>query len=559
MTHTIWSDTDGTTTVKVNRLDLESREEETLMELAGLNDSRITPCYDPAKDTLYYILNGEVWAAPQFDAAQAVAVNDCQNTGDGMYLMPNGFLLISMYNSVELKNTDPAQRGSIRLRIRDQGWGNSMSETIYDINNTRGDISVVLQQDWNAKVLQEMMNRDSSVDIYVLQYDRNEFSAMRNRDYLPDLSGNEKIAANVERMYPYVQDALKQNGKIIAIPTGFTGETLGINMHIWKEIGGTEEELPKTWNQFFDWVEKMPERLDGRDVSLSESYTDRVYFRAEILQIMLNQYEAWMESKGDNSYAFASPMMCELLGRLNNLDYDALGIAEHQEEEDRDEEDGYLYNPDEEDKRPLLELYTSPVMNGGGDYEPLLLGFEEGAAPVIPVRICAAFVNPYSEHPQEAMEFLAMAMDNMEVYYSYSAYADKTEPVRDPYFEQNRKMFEKYIERLKKQIAKAEEDSEEKQALEESLKAEEEYIKQEEEHAWLVSAEMIENYRKWNAGYRVKGYSFFNDLFGEDPNDEDYNEFEKMFYSNEGAKMDPAELLGKLDQKVQMIRMERNY
>ena len=559
VTHTIWSDTDGTTTVKVNRLDLESREEETLMELAGLNDSRITPCYDPAKDTLYYILNGEVWAAPQFDAAQAVAVNDCQNTGDGMYLMPNGFLLISMYNSVELKNTDPAQRGSIRLRIRDQGWGNSMSETIYDINNTRGDISVVLQQDWNAKVLQEMMNRDSSVDIYVLQYDRNEFSAMRNRDYLPDLSGNEKIAANVERMYPYVQDALKQNGKIIAIPTGFTGETLGINMHIWKEIGGTEEELPKTWNQFFDWVEKMPERLDGRDVSLSESYTDRVYFRAEILQIMLNQYEAWMESKGDNSYAFASPMMCELLGRLNNLDYDALGIAEHQEEEDRDEEDGYLYNPDEEDKRPLLELYTSPVMNGGGDYEPLLLGFEEGAAPVIPVRICAAFVNPYSEHPQEAMEFLAMAMDNMEVYYSYSAYADKTEPVRDPYFEQNRKMFEKYIERLKKQIAKAEEDSEEKQALEESLKAEEEYIKQEEEHAWLVSAEMIENYRKWNAGYRVKGYSFFNDLFGEDPNDEDYNEFEKMFYSNEGAKMDPAELLGKLDQKVQMIRMERNY
>ena len=500
-----------------------------------------------------------MWAAPQFDAAQAVAVNDCQSTGDGMYLMPNGFLLISMYNSVELKNTDPAQRGSIRLRIRDQGWGNSMSETIYDINNTRGDISVVLQQDWNAKVQQEMMNRDSTVDIYVLQYDQNDFSALRNRDYLPDLSGNEKIAANVERMYPYVQDALKQNGKIIAIPTGFTGETLGINMHIWKEIGGTEEELPKTWNQFFDWVEKMPERLDGRDVSLSESYTDRVYFRAEILQIMLNQYEAWMESKGDNSYAFASPMMCELLGRLNNLDYDALGIAEHQEEEDRDEEDGYLYNPDEEDKRPLLELYTSPVMNGGGDYEPLLLGFEEGAAPVIPVRICAAFVNPYSEHPQEAMEFLAMAMDNMEVYYSYSAYADKTEPVRDPYFEQNRKMFEKYIERLKKQIAKAEEDSEEKQALEESLKAEEEYIKQEEEHAWLVSAEMIENYRKWNAGYRVKGYSFFNDLFGEDPNDEDYNEFEKMFYSNEGAKMDPAELLGKLDQKVQMIRMERDY
>ena len=152
-----------------------------------------------------------------------------------------------------------------------------------------------------------------------------------------------------------------------------------------------------------------------------------------------------------------------------------------------------------------------------------------------------------------------MAMENMEVYYSYDAYTDKSEPVRDPYFEQNRKWFENYISKLNKKIAKLDEDDEEKAQLEQNIKEMEDSMKQEEEHSWLISTEMVEQYRKRNVGYRVKGYSFFNDLFGEDPNDEEYNEFEKMFYSNEGAKMDPAELLGKLDKKVQMIRMERNY
>ena len=87
----------------------------------------------------------------------------------------------------------------------------------------------------------------------------------------------------------------------------------------------------------------------------------------------------------------------------------------------------------------------------------------------------------------------------------------------------------------------------------------EEYMQDQEKRAWSISAEQIGKYQQRCSWYRVKGYSFFNDLFGDGNDEEQYNDFYKMFYSNEGAKMDPAELLGKLDQKVQMIRMERNY
>ena len=188
--------------------------------MSGLTEGRIAPCYDPEKDTLYYVCNGELWAVPQFDAERIESVNDCQGTGETMFMLPGGFVLFQSYNSVEVKNTDPAQRGSIKLRIRDWGWSDALGEAIYDMNNTRGDISVIRQQDWNSQndILQAMMNRDGSIDIYVMQYDGNEYSALRNREYLTDLSGNEKIAANVDRLYPYVRDAVKESyGKLSKI------------------------------------------------------------------------------------------------------------------------------------------------------------------------------------------------------------------------------------------------------------------------------------------------------------------------------------------------------
>ena len=196
-------------------------------------------------------------------------------------------------------------------------------------------------------------------------------------------------------------------------------------------------------------------------------------------------------------------------------------------------------------------------MNGDADYVPLALSFSEDEEPVLPVRICIAFMNPFTEHPQEAMEFLACVAESIDAYAASGAFTDKTEPKRSPYYEGDIKNYQETLDALKKQLSEAEED--ERASLEERIKDTEESIELNERYSWLISPEQMERYQKWQNYFKVRGYSFINELFGNSSNEEEEeDDYEKLFYSKESVSMSPEELLGMLDQKVRMIRMERN-
>ncbi|MBR5959464.1 MAG: carbohydrate ABC transporter substrate-binding protein [Clostridia bacterium] len=559
--HVTWDDDNyDTAKIKINKMDPATMSEEPLTEIAVKGNSMINPCYDAATDTLYYIAGGELWSMPHFEADQAVAVNDCPDVGGGMIALKDGFVLVQMFSSVAIRNTDPAQRGSLKLHIKGGGGYTTVTNAIYDMNNTRGDISVVADQDWNyqSDILQAMMNRDAYSDIFLLSYQSNEFNALRNRGYLIDMSGNEKIAADTARMYPYLQDALKQDGKIVAVPLYAYGYTLGANLEALKMLNIKEEDLPKTWNQFFDWMEKLPELMEGSEVKIS--WEDRMYLRSWILECMIEQYELWMEKKGETDYAFNTPILCDLIRRLNNLDYEGLGASEHVEYNE-DDEDG-MFDYDDDGKTALLEGYVSTTPSGDRSFVPMFLSFTDDEEPVVPVQIEVAFVNPYSEHQQEAMEFLGLMLNNLDIYNEYAFFADKTEPIRYTNQDESLTMLKEAIEVIKANIEKAEDD-EKKAKLEETLKEREENLEEMERYSWRIGQDEIDRYVKNNHLFKVKGYSFYNALFGNNQNndeDEDkrYEVYDTIFSSEESIKMAPEELMGMLDSKVQMIRMEGN-
>ena len=161
-------------------LDPDSQTEKPVGEIAstGLN-GLICPCYDPETDQLYYVRDGEVWAAPYADLSKETAVNDCPVTGSGALTLPEGFLLVWSRETAVIRNTDPAQRGGTVLRIRDNGYS-AMDEAICDPESVPANTSLVLVNgtDEGSGVLQAMLNRDGTTDVYVLQYDSNEFQAL---------------------------------------------------------------------------------------------------------------------------------------------------------------------------------------------------------------------------------------------------------------------------------------------------------------------------------------------------------------------------------------------
>jgi hypothetical protein len=68
-----------------------------------------------------------------------------------------------------------------------------------------------------------------------------------------------------------------------------------------------------------------------------------------------------------------------------------------------------------------------------------------------------------------------------------------------------------------------------------------------------MSPEAIEDYQKRLPSLKVLDYLFLYDIVG-NTDKEEQQEFAELFSGN----TDPGELLNRIDQKVQMIRMEGN-
>ena len=531
------------------RKNLSDGKEETLTEFENTTED-MGLCYEADTDMLYMAQGGELWKAPMADLTKLEAVNDCPLTGCKITALPNGFVLAWNNYNILLRNTDPSVRGTTMLHVEDNtGYNRTMSETVFALNEKRGDLSVIIRQQysWSAQThaLTDMMNKDGSTDIYVLPYEGTEFNALKKRGYLADLSDNAEIAEKVNRMYPYIQDALKQDGKIIAVPIGLTGYSFGLNYTAWKKIGGTEEELPKTWEQFFDWLEKLPERIEGAEATLTDNPYAADSLSGTFTSDIMYQYQMWLDKKGEG-LVFNTPELSSLLKRANNIDYKSLGLQSWD-----DDIHGYTI----EGNHILATSMQAPMGYEGMQNEmPLPLSLKEGEDPIIPVQIYVACVNPFSEHAAEAKEFLALAMENLEYNANYSFFADQTEPLRAPYYEQNKKNYEKWLAEAQKEYEKAEE-GEAKIWAEQSVKSWEESLEQLDQESWIISPDKLRIYQNILPFCKVLDHDYQREVQATISGQEAQLEAQLMD-GEDGDSINIDNFLNLLDQKMQMIRDE---
>lgn len=529
---------------EVTLLDPVSGKEKPLADIDGLRTYLPSFCADPEKDVLYYADKGQIWKMPLSGPGETEAVNEYGEFESSAMLLPEDYLLLWNHDSVMVKSTDPAKLGGITLRVSDSTGYDVLREAVYGMSAEHGEVSVVLEQEGRIRsdILKAMMTQDGQIDIYAMPYDASDFKAMRNRGYLADLSGNREIAGDTERLYPFVRDAVKQDGKIIAVPFATGGESVNINVRAWKKLGGTEEELPRTWDQFFDWLETLPGRLEGTDVMAAAGFVYKDGVRASLIGTMIGMYQIRMERSGKD-YAFNTPLLAGLLKRACEVDYEALGIPASANDA--------AYRSGE----ALLDFDGLRGVDGGEEKVPLALAFAEGEEPAVPVMLMAAFVNPYSAHPEEAGEYLAQILKNLEVTEQYSLFSDKTEPVRDPEA-QDPSILEKRTAQLRKNLETAE--GEDKALLEESIRQAEKDLEELMNEQWKISAEDIARYRKSQEAFRVMDSYFIRDLVGTGADQEAREAFSLLFYGDENGVINPEKALEMIDKKLRMKRLEGN-
>ncbi|MBQ8954424.1 MAG: carbohydrate ABC transporter substrate-binding protein [Clostridia bacterium] len=503
-------------------------------------------CYRPETDTLYYVLSGEIWAAPGFDFDSAAAVNDCPvNGSNGVTQMTeDGFLLLYDWETIVLRNTDPAQRSEITLYVKDFGYNDVLDQAYYDFTNRRGDVSMVISRTGNpADILQAMMNRDGGVDIYCMDMSLSQYSAVFERGYMAELDASAYLTEKIDSMYPAISEAVKKNGSLYAVPLNAYGYAMGVSTDAMEKLGLTMDDMPKTWDGFFDFLAELPEKLEGsQEVRAFYSWNDRRDLRMQLFSTILMSYQNYING-GEVQYAFNTPLLKNLLARLDEIDFAALDVNETNYDEETD-----TWYDNYDGRNPLFVDGVSIVMQSYNEGEPLLLCFGD-EPPKAAFNLRVAFVNPFSRHVPECIEYLETVLEHLNQQAQYTFYPDCDEPIRFPDFEEYKANLAQWLEEARQSLAEADED--EKEDYEEWVKALEEDLNNIDDTYWMFSPKNIEAYKARAPYLSPVTYDFTNDMTS-DEGDNFYDLIQRYY----DGMIDVDELLTAIDKKVQMMRLE---
>ena len=448
-----------------------------------------------------------------------------------------------------IRNLDPGQKADIRFKVVDASYTNAVTKAYTDFANAHGDVSVVLSRDYSEteNLIENMMNRDDSVDVYTLNTSTAIYDALYKRGYLMELEG-EAVDQLKEAMYPSLRDCLSANGQLVALPLElYSNGCLGVNEKALEALGLTLEDVPDNWWDLLDFLPTLEEPLAAnKSVSLYWPDVSASNMRANLFYSLFENYQSYVNVV-DPAMGYDTELFRGLLDKLDAIDFVALGFAE--EEEDGDSRGGMVVLDYDSQQQMLFELNTSGHIGGyGQEYAPVLLGLDaEHRAPLV-LDATVAFVNPFTQHPQEALDFMNALAESLPDNVRYNLDPSLNEPVRGAQNERALEDFTKELEKAREELANAE--PAEKQALEEQIESQEEYLEYLEANAWDCSPAMIKWYREHAEGVVTAPVNWLY-------TDESGEAWGLMQQYLEGG-ISADEMLKGIDRKVQMMMLEGN-
>ena len=113
-----------------------------------------------------------------------------------------------------------------------------------------------------------IVKSDNAPDLYSFHTSSDDFLAPKNAGLLADLSGSEIIRAWTDRLRPDIKKLVTtEDGKIVGLP-GLDGIVTFLPMYwrqdAWDAAGLTKEDVPKSYTELLDFLEKWMERIEKK-------------------------------------------------------------------------------------------------------------------------------------------------------------------------------------------------------------------------------------------------------------------------------------------------------
>ncbi len=506
--------------------------------------------YDAARGKLYYVLSGSVW---RMDVSED-GLGEPEEFGDMplSYASGNGVVygdlyVLSDYDAVVGRDVTLDKLPAQRLRVANGGYEDAISKAYYSFTDKHPEYMVSITNSLDSdNLLQSMMNRDSSVDIYTLSSTDSAFSALMNRGFMAELDGNETLSGAVNAMYDYLKDYVTKDGHVYALPMSGYSNIMNINEKLLTEKLGYD--MPDSWAGLFGIladISNTGKLEDMPEVMIVDTGYAKEDFRSQLFSLMLADYFTWLDA-GEENLTRGSQVLTDLCAAFETIDWDNLGLREQD-----DSEDGGTIMFDYSYNNVLLEMSSLSLYNyvssDGDQAKPVALSVVEGEKPLIGQDVTFAFVNPFSEHKEEACEYLADAWQMVSKTNKIMLSPNENEPVLNQYYEENLKSINNSIADLQKTLDKTE-DEEARETLQNDLDSMKEWLDEYEQRGkYDVTPEQIENYRAFSGNMTVRQSIIWN-------MDDGVSQVQQYL---DGA-MTAKQLASALEKTLQMQKLEGN-
>lgn len=523
------------------------------LQLGEYNYGLSNLVYSAESGKIFYREGGFVMAMENFDYANAQQVAELSSmygdTRPGL-LLPGDYYVYYSYDNTAIRNTDPSQMAQTRLIVQ-SGYSDSMMDAYYAFGNTHGDVAVVLDNGYrdSSQLIEAMMARDDSVDIYTQSVGSQAYDALFNRDYMLELT-DPKLTGAVEKMYPFIQDVCMKDGVVKAVPVNIYGWTVALDVEGFELIGIHEDELPTSWKELLEFLPTLEGKIpEDKNIYVFDEYNDQRSIRYMLYSGLMDAWRTRLDAMGQTQY-YDDPDLIEMMNMIRDLDLGALGVPEPQDDSYGSVGYSISYGGDNPTHNLVQFSVGATIGNFYGDIMPTPISVLPGEPAWIPLTMQVAFVNPFSKHPELAQEFLATVMDNMDDQTRYNVSDELNDPVRDENMDEIIEEWKKTLEDQKAALETA--DEIDKPAIEENIKGLEDMLANQERYMWRISAEEIEWFRSHAQYMTVERYNY---MYSEDDDSGEIYELQQQMYD---GKIEPAEFLKQLDHKVRMRAAEGN-
>lgn len=534
--------------VSVAVLDLDSGDMEELAALETIGwSSPSGMVYDEETDTLYYALNGELYRAVHLDfsAAESIAALNVDSWSDSpAILTEDKYYVCSDYQTVIIRNTDPAQRSDKSITVY-TGYSEAMEQAYYDFTAANPDVEVVQINNYED-ITQAMMNQSTAVDVYVVSVDSQEYGAIFKRGYMAELNDSEIISGFVGSTYPQLQKVLVNDSGVVAVPIEMWTNCMCYNPLAFEALGLTEDDVPTSWPEFLALLQRLPEIIGDSGVPVVDLYYTQGELKSTLFYQIINDYMLYLQQDGVE-FAFNTDVLRNVLTELDKVDFAALGLPE-----DYEDVDGVYTISDEAETGPLFNTYSDVTCESYAyvqkNSRPMPMAMEADGQPIIRTNLTVAFVNPYSENRELAIEYLECAVNRIEPVMCTNMCPDRSEPVENSYFQEALDSIDESIASIEEEMAKAEDDQtreEWQQQLDDMTQWRAEY---EQSYRWTASPESIEFYRGYAQYIVPSQYIGFDD--------EASQEFYSLISQYEEGAIDLDTFLTNIDKKIRMMVLE---